>query len=246
MTEHDLCSIVRSWPLCAADGDEHVIVTHCQLPNGGLVKVRVRRSGDGWVVSDGGAAVDDAFASGIEKPNFGLGVRRAIRGRGLTFVDGRIETPRVAGESLFNAVVAVANAARDIADTLIGLGNARPENSLETRVRERLVRRFQNWVSARPAFIKGASERQHKFRTALDLPDGRKVLIDVVSHHSSSINSSIVANLDVRRLQNSRLIQRIVFDPKENWRNEDLELLSVGATPVALPSLEDDVVKLAS
>lgn len=242
----DLCAIVRSWPLCDFDGSEHVITTHCQLPNGALVKLRVRRSEDGWIVSDGGAAVDEAAASGIDRPIFGLNVRRAIRGKGLVFNEGSIESPKVGVASLFNAVVIVANACRDIAETLIYVGGVQVAESLEQRTRKILVGRFHTWVLARPLLINGASDRQHKFENALSLPDGRKVLIDVVRHQGNSINSSIVANLDVRRLHDDRLIQRIVFDPTEDWKNEEVELLSVGATPVALPSLAASIDRIAA
>lgn len=99
---------------------------------------------------------------------------------------------------------------------------------------------------AKPLLINGARDRQHKFDTALNLPDGRKVLVDVVRHQGNSINSSIVANLDVRRLHNPSIIQRIVFDPDENWKSKEVELLSVGATPVALPSLAAAIERIAA
>lgn len=242
----DLCALVQTWPLCSVDGFEHVITTHCQLPNGGLVRVRVRRSDDGWVVSDGGAAVDEAAASGIDKPIFGLNVRRAIRSKGLHFVEGRIESPKISEHSLFNAVVLVANTCRDVAETLIFVGGAHYSESLEGRTRRILVGRFHTWVSAKPALISGASDRQHRFENVLNLPDGRRVLIDVVRHQGNSINSSIVSNLDVKRLENPRLIQRIVFDPDEDWKSEEVELLSVGATPVALPNLIESVDRIAA
>lgn len=242
--ERDICAIAQSWPLCRQHGNEYVITTHCQLPNGSLVKVHIRRSGDGWIVSDGGSALDEAVASGIEKPVFGLNIRRVIRDKGLSFADGRIESPRVGEKSLFNATIVVANAARDIAETLIFIGSAFTEETLESRTRAILVGRFRSWVLSKPVIIPGASEREHKFDNALDLPDGRKVLVDVVKHQGNSINSTVVANLDVQRLNNPKLVQRIVFDPEENWKNEEIALLGVGAVPVALPSLGDSIHRL--
>lgn len=242
--DRDICDIVRSWSLCSRDGNEHVITTHCQLPNGSLVKVRVRRSGDGWIVSDGGTALDEAIASGVERPVFGANVRSAMRSKGLSFVDGRIESPRISLDSLFTATVVVANAARDIAETLVYVGSNFPEETLETRARKILVGRFRSWVLAKPVIIPGASEREHKFDNALDLPDGRKILVDAVKHQGNSINSVVVANLDVQRLENPKFVQRIVFDPSENWKNEEIALLGVGAIPVALPSLGDAIERI--
>jgi hypothetical protein len=244
--DHDICSIVRSWPLCERVGDEHIVVTHCQFPNGSLIKVRIRKSGNGWIASDGGASLDEAVSSGVDKPIFGMNVRRAIRAKGLAFSEGRIETPRVGVESLFNAVVVIANTARDIAETLIFVGSAFSEETLETRARKILIGRFHSWVSSKPIIIPGASEREHKFENALDLPDGRKVLVDVVKHQGNSINSTVVANLDIQRLNNPKFVQRIVFDPTENWKNEEISLLGVGAMPVSLPSLADSIERIAA
>lgn len=244
--DRDLCTIIRSWPICQHDGDEHVVTTHCQLPNGSLVKVRIRQSGDGWIVSDGGAALDEAVAAGVEKPAFSLTVRRAIRTKGLSFVDGRIESPRVGEASLFNAVVVIANAARDLAETLVFVGSTFAEETLETRTRKILVGRFHALVTSKPVIIAGASEREHKFDNALKLPDGRKVLVDVVKHQGNSINSAVVANLDVQRLNNPSIIQRIVFDPNESWKNEEISLLGVGALPVALSGLADSIERIAA
>jgi len=241
-----VCDIVRGWPLCDYDGSVYTITTHCQLPNGSLVRLRVRRVEGGWVVSDGGMAVDEAVASGISRPSFGLNVRRALRTKGLHLTEGCIESPKVSEDSLFNAVVIVANSCRDIAENLIFAGGLSGEGTLERRTREILVERFHTWVLKSPVIICGASDRQHKFDTALDLPDGRKVLVDVVRHQGNSINSAIVSNLDIARLNDDRFVQRIVFDPVEDWKSEEIELLSVGATPVALPSLADAIERLAA
>jgi hypothetical protein len=241
-----ICEIARGWPLCDYDGSVYTVTTHCQLPNGSLVKLRIRRAEDGWVVSDGGAAIDEAVASGISRPSFGLNVRRALRLKGLHLAEGRIESPKIGEESLFNAVVVVANACRDIAETLIFVGSVSDEETLERRTRQILIGRFHTWVLKKPVIINGASDRQHKFDTALDLPDGRKVLVDVVRHQGNSINSAIVSNLDIARLNNDHIVQRIVFDPTEDWKSEEIELLSVGATPVALPSLADAIERLAA
>lgn len=246
VTVESICDIVSRWPMCEQHGDEYAIVTHCQYPNGSLVKVRVRRSGNGWIVSDGGMSLDEALSSGIEKPEFGLNVRRVIRSKGLSFTEGRIESPNIDLSSLFNAVVVVANAAREVAETLIYVGSHFEEDALDVRIRKILVGRFHAWVLKRPLLIHGASERIHKFHNVVEIPDGRRVLIDTVKHQGNSINSTIVANLDIMRLENHSIVQRIVFDPTENWKAEEIELLSVGAMPVALPSLTASIERIAA
>ncbi|MBA2770662.1 MAG: hypothetical protein H0U34_01400, partial [Sphingomonas sp.] len=97
-----------------------------------------------------------------------------------------------------------------------------------------------------PIIVRGHSEKEHKFDTALVLPDGRKVLVDTVRHQANSINSAVVANLDVKQLDDPSIIQRIVFDPLEEWRPEEISLLRVGATPVALPQLARSIERAAA
>lgn len=240
----DLCALVHSWPLCGTDADGYFILTHCQMPNGSLIKVRVRQINDQWVVSDDGAALDEARSAGIMSPAFGLNVRRAIRSKGLEFNDGQIQSPRIALDSLHNAVIVVANACRDVADALIIVGGRKDDETLEKRARRILVHRFHSWVSSEAAYIDGASERTHKFDNVIALPDGRKVLVDVVKHQGNSINSAVVANLDVARLNNPKLIQRIVFDPAEKWKPEEISLLEVGALPVSLTRLGDAIERI--
>lgn len=126
------------------------------------------------------------------------------------------------------------------------LGSDFAEQTLGERARKILVSKFHSWVLSKPVTVSGASERQHKFENGLNLPDGRRLLIDTVKHQGNSINSAVVANLDVRRLEDPHLIQRIVFDPEESWKPEEIELLEVGAVPVALPNLAQAIERIAA
>lgn len=241
----DLCDFVRSWQLCRLVDDAYRISTLVQMPSGSVVDLAVRQHGERWVVSDSGAAIEEATKAGIDKPNLGLNIRRAIRLKGLQFVEGRIESPAVGMDSLQAAAIAVANTSRDVAEAFILIGRDEREYSLDRRARNLLIHRFQTWVSAKPVLVRGHSEKEHRFDTAVVLPDGRKVLVDAVNHHANSINSRVVANLDVKQLEDPSIIQRIVFDPLEEWKSEDLALLRVGATPVALPQLAKSIERVA-
>lgn len=242
----DLCSFIRDWYRCEVSDGVYRVCTLVQMPSGSVIALRIRQHGDRWIVSDAGCAIEEANKAGIDKPNLGLNIRRAIRSKGLMFSDGRIEAPPVAIEKLQAAAVCVANTSRDIAEAFIMIGRDNREYSLDRRARNLLVQRFQAWVSAKPVIIRGHSEKEHKFDNALVLPDGRKVLVDSVHKHANSINSSVVANLDVKQLEDPTIIQRIVFDPTEEWRPEDLSLLRVGAQPVALPQLAKSIARVAA
>ena len=241
----DLCDFVRSWQLCQRVEGTYRISTLVQAPSGSVIDLAIRQHGERWVVSDSGTAIEEANKAGIDKPNLGLNIRRAIRQKGLQFSEGRIESPPVPMESLQAAAVAVANTSRDVAEAFILMGRDTREYSLDRRARNLLIHRFQTWVSAKPVIVRGHSEKEHKFDTAVILPNGRKVLVDAVNPHSNSINSRVVANLDVKQLDDPTIIQRIVFDPLEEWRSEDLSLLRVGAMPVALPQLTRSIERVA-
>lgn len=242
----DLCSFIGGWLDCQTIDRVHRVSTLIQMPSGSILNLHIRPLASRWIVSDGGSAVEEAASAGIEKPNLGLNVRRALRSRGLTMREGRIEAPAVPLEQLQMAAVAVANASKEIAEALIYIGRDERERSLDFRARQILVGRFHTWVSAHPVMIRGKSDKEHKFDTSLLLPDGRKVLIDTVNHHTNAINSAVVANLDVKRLGDKSLVQRIVFDPQEPWRPEEISLLEVGAQPVALSGLAKSIERLAA
>jgi hypothetical protein len=240
-----LCDFVRSWQLCRLVDDAYRVSTLVQMPSGSIIELAVRQHGEHWVVSDSGSAIEEATKAGIDKPSVGLNIRRAIRLKGLQFADGRIESPPVPMESLQAAAIAVANTSRDVAEAFILIGRDEREYSLDRRARNLLIHRFHTWVSAKPVIVRGQSEKEHRFDTAVILPNGKKVLVDAVNHHANSINSRVVANLDVKQLEDPSIIQRIVFDPLEEWRPEDLKLLKVGATPVALPQLARSIERVA-
>lgn len=243
----DLCSIIRSWQFCQLVDGVYRFNTLVQMPSGSVINLAIRNEfSDRWIVSDAGTAMEEATKAGIDKPSMGLNIRRAIRAKGLLFRDGQIETPPVDASRLQAAAVAVANTARDIAEAFILIGRDGREFSLDRRARNLLVSRFQAWVSAKPVIVRGHSEKEHKFDTALLLPDGRKVLVDTVRHQANAINSTVVANLDVKQLEDPNIIQRIVFDPLEEWKPEELSLLRVGGTPVALPQLGRSIARAAA
>ena len=241
----ELCALVKSWGECEHDDRILRYETLLQAPSGSLISLRFRPEGSRWVVTDGGAAFNEAVSSGITRPNFNLNVRRLLRSSGLSLNDGAIESPAVDASRLHQAAVAVANTCRDVAEILVHLGEPEEELTLDERARQLLVRKFKAWVSPRPVYVTGESEKRHKFDVALLLPDNRKVLVDTVSHHTNAINSVVVANIDIKNLGDESIIQRIVFDPTDPWKPEELSLLKVGAQPVALPHLPESIQKVA-
>jgi hypothetical protein len=246
LSSAELCTLVKAWGECEHNGRSMRYETLVQAPSGSLISIHFRSEGAGWVVSDGGSAFNEAISSGITRPNFNLNVRRLLRARGLSISDGEIESPSVDVSRLHQAAVAVVNTSKDVAEILVHMRESDGEFTLDDRARQLLVRKYKSLVSPRPIYVRGESEKSHKFDVALILPDDRKVLIDTVSHHTNAINSVVVANIDIKNLGDKNILQRIVFDPSEPWKLEELSLLKVGAQPLALTNLADSIDRLAA
>ncbi len=244
--ETKICEILRNLHTCDHSNGTIRFTTMVQAPSGSLITIYVRPHGDRWVVSDGGSSFAEAMSAGLDEPRINLSVRRALRAAGMRFSDGAIETDPITIDRVQQAAIAVSNLSRDIAESLIAIGRDESELSLDRRTKRLLIQRFQSWVAHGPVMIRGESEVDHKFDTVLNLPDGRKVLIDTVNHHRNSINSVVVANLDIKNLQNDKIVQRIVFDPADKWKIEDINLLKAGALPVSLPNLTESIERLAA
>lgn len=218
--------------------------TLLQYPSGSLARVFFRPVGDLWAVGDNGGAFREVAAAGIDEPAQLGKLRKMLRQRGLGLHDGEIQTSPVGERELVRAAIAVANATRDAADLVISAGRNERMRSIEMRTRNILVTRYKTFVSSRPVMVSGRSDRQYRFSNALHLPDDRLILVDTVNHHANAINSAVVTNLDIRRQDDPRIVQRIVFDPAEPWKPEEISLLEEGAKPVALPFLESAISRI--
>lgn len=243
-TSNKICEQLQSLWQCEERGGVVIFNTLLQYPSGSLVRVHFRPSGSRWGVSDNGGAFQEVAAAGIDKPSQLAKLRKMLRQRGLTLNDGEVLAPSVDFRSLPRAAIAVANATRDAADLVIGAGRDERVHSIEVRTRNILVQSYKTLVSSKPVTVVGRSEKKYSFSNALHLPDDRLVLIDTVNHHANSINSAVVNNLDIRRQDDPRIVQRIVFDPEEDWKSEEISLLTEGAQPVALTALPASINRI--
>lgn len=72
------------------------------------------------------------------------------------------------------------------------------------------------------------------------------MLLDAVHNDANAISSAIARNMDVQRLVRHEIEQRIVYDEEEEWRAEDLNLLSLGAKVIPLSEAFAVVARLAA
>ena len=108
-----------------------------------------------------------------------------------------------------------------------------------------LIKKFENRVSHN-AVIVGQSNKPHKFANVIDLSERRRLIIDPVSNEGSSINARVVANLDVKAVQDPLIIQRIVYDDEDHWLPADLNLLQVGAPVIAFSRVSEAIERIAA
>ena len=215
-----------------------VVTTHCMYPSNGLVKVLVRGGESTIVATDDGGAMEEATAAGIPFSDYNRQLSYVINSHGVSTADGVIYTPHMPIEAAPLAILLVANASQEAARWMFDHAKIKRSRDFKMLLADFLKRRFESRVSHN-AIIVGHSNKPHKFANVLKFEDGRRLIVDPVTNEASSINARVVANLDVKAVEDPKLIQRIVYDDEEDWTPADLNLLGVrrtGSVPVSRAS----------
>jgi hypothetical protein len=214
------------------DVSDGVFVTvPCLYPSNGMVSVMVRGGPNRFFVSDEGGALREILSAGADVQHPDKTLRRVLHLSGLLVGAGKISSPEVGLAELPAAIALVANASKDAADWLFDHCKIERRRDFKRIVRDFLAQTFVE-QEMKTATVAGNSNKIHKFDNVISLPSGKSLIVDAVVHDMNSINSSVVANLDVQARSDPRLIQRIVYDDEDEWPAPDIALLSVGATVV--------------
>lgn len=206
------------------------VTTHCMYPSNGLVQVTVRSGVSSILASDEGGAMSEALAAGIPMRDFSHQLAHHVREQGLLFKNGMIFTPRMPIESAPLAVLLVANASQEIARWLYEHVKLKRSRDFKELLAAFLKDTFNKRVA--PASIVGHSRKPHKFVNVISFANGRRLIVDAAVNEASSINSRVVANMDVKANNDPLIDQRIVYDDEDEWTAADLNLLQVGAVVV--------------
>jgi len=178
------------------------------------------------------------------RPSNGI-LARLITDQGLSIRDGVIFTARIPIEAVSGAIIHVANASQDIARWLYEHMKVKRTRDFKDVLAKFLKLSFDDRVSHN-VIIVGHSNKPHKIANIVSLPNGRRLIVDPAVHDVSSINARVVANLDVRAVNNPLLEQRIIYDDEEDWTPADLNLLQVGATVVPFSRSSEVFARLAA
>lgn len=207
------------------------INTHCLYPSNAMVQIVVMGRKSSFFVTDDGGAFKEAESAGADMKNQDSKYKDMLERQGLFMRNGVIFSPEVQIKDVPAALLLVANASKEIADLIFQHRKiARPRN-FKAMVREMLKKEFkENRVSGDK--IAGTSNKAHVFDNVVHFNDGSRLIVDSVLKDVNSINSRVVANLDIRAAKYKNITQRILYDDSEAWQSADLSLLDVSGVPI--------------
>jgi hypothetical protein len=220
------------------------VMTQCLYPSNSFVHVVIRGGEDTFYVSDEGAAVRDVEAAGawLEKPD--RLISPITNPLGLVVVGGIVRSRNVGLADLPTAIAIVANASKSVAEYLFSHLKVRPNENFKEIVASFLRQSFDDAVQSE--MLVGHSNKTHKFDNVIRFPNNKKLVMDPVINDRSSINARLVANMDLRDAHYPDLEQRIVYDDRDVWQPEDLNLLQIGATLVKYSNVPQTLQRFAS
>lgn len=217
--------------------------TQCLYPSNGAVILTIRGGLEALVVSDDARAVAEVHSYGLSVDAIDRHFKRLIRNQGLKVRGGAIYSPPVAIDALGPAVLLVANASRDAAHWCLDHFKFPAHRHFKRDLADLLERHYKAELRHQLPIV-GESNKPHKFDHVLTLPGDRQLLIDPVLRDANSINSRVVANLDVQNRRDPLILQRIVYDDTEEWSAADLSLLRIGAPIVPFSRAPETFQKL--
>jgi hypothetical protein len=225
--------------------DGVLVTTQCVYPSNDFVQVMVRGSASSFVVSDEGSAMDEIESAGAIVAHPDATFRHLIPDS-LYIKDGVIASPVVGLEVLGVTLIAVANASKEIAHWFFDRTRIKRSRNFRQLLAEYLKTKFDDKVRHNQIIV-GESSTLHKFDNVILLPSGRRLIVDPVLHEPSSINSRVVAHLDVRQAKYADLEQRMIIDDEdEDWTPANINLLGVGAPVVPFSNTEQVLAKLVN
>lgn len=230
---------------CAPYGDGFLVHTTCMYPSNDVVRVVVRGGTNEFIVSDDGGAIAAVESAGVDFLGGGRALRKYVRTQGLKIENGAIISPKVTAEQLPVAILLVANASQEAAHRELEQRKLRPTRDFKHMLETLLYQRFPDRTDKGHVVV-GESTRQYKFDYAVRSLNGKILLLDAVTPDYSSIASRVLANLDVKNLNDNNFVQRIIYDDRLPWKAEDIVLLQNGAPTVPYSEFPRSLDRLAA
>lgn len=219
------------------------VTTQCLYPSNTFVRIFVRGGDETFFVSDEGGAIRDVESAGawLEKPD--RLIAPIVSPFGLKSFNGIVASREISTSDLGIAIAIVANASKNVAEYLFSHLKVKPTRNFK-EVLSAFLRTSYDDAVREETFV-GQSNKAHKFENVIVL-HGKKLVVDPVINDRSSINARLVANMDLKAAKHEGVEQRIIYDDRENWQPEDLNLLQVGARVVPYSKAPQVIQRLAS
>lgn len=221
------------------------VPTHCLYPSNSAVPAVISQRGEFFRVDDDGAALDEIAQAIHTEQALQSSMRGLVRRSGCTLTrSGAIMSPAVRQSELVAAIVLVANTSQEVAEHLLSVARP-PRKDFRKAIEEILNQKFKDRWS-RNERIAGASNKMHGFDYVVRISEGRQLALDFVVPDASSVNSAVVAHLDVKLKNVPNLEQRIVYDDSQSWNASDIELLKAGARPIPFSAFLQSLERFAA
>ncbi len=235
-----------SWPKPRLEGVCVIVPTFCLYPSSALIEVVIEGGTQTATVSDGGGAFDEIDGAG----DYRFDTFRVLRGfakkQGLRVNDaGGLYASRVPYSQLPAMIAIVSTASKEAAHHLLNRFKPRTRRDFRKELKSQLEMRFRDHLLTE-MHLSGASNKRHKFDYAVPLPGGRQLILDAVLPDSNSINSAVVAHMDLRQVSRDDIEQRIIYDESDAWKSSDLTLLTAGAKPISYSHIGATLDRMAA
>lgn len=222
-----------------------IVPTLLSYEGGRGVQAYIEGGAESFIVSDGGSAALNFVSLGGAAATAEKQIKSAAKSFGLgASREGWIHSGTIAAPHLPTYVSIVAECSLWVDDVLRKIARRTgASRDFKEEVNTELRREQAGPVVRRKLFV-GASNKQHAFDFAIEMPGERTLVLDAVVPDANSINSAVVSHLDLRQISNPKIVQRIIYDDREKWSVSDLSLLSVGAPAIAFSRLPKQVQSL--
>ncbi len=225
---------LAQFSVCVDTGEGISIPTQILYPSNSAVTVLVTGGPTGCVVSDDGRAIAEIAAHGFEVPNPESYLRQFSASRGLRLNGAKIYSPPVPADALPTAISLVSTVSSLAAFWAVRTIRPRSRRDLRRELRDLLGARFSRERVKEEFHLAGLSGRNYRFEFMVEIGGARHLIIDGVFPDATAINSRAIAHLDVGQLKKPELIQRMVYDERDNWPAADINLLRIAAELVPL------------
>lgn len=204
-----------------------LVSTTNMLGTGEVIRVAVIGGVSECVVSDQGLAIRELEMAGAEVRNPERLLRPYAKRYGIE-VSGTDLYVRIPTEDVAAAIMLVSGACREAYDGELRRIRFAPRRDLREAL-SRFLKSTPLDLSEHKGIITGKNA-QHEFAHVFETHDqSGLVIVDSVLPEPSSINSRVVAHLDIRAALEGRAEQFVIYDDEDDWSSDKLGLIQLAA-----------------